>query len=583
MDEPRPQRRLAAILAADVAGYSRMMEQDETGTLAALKSRHSAVMQPLVASHRGRVVKLMGDGVLAEFTSAVDAVRCALALQQGYEAANADVAPERRMHLRIGINLGEILVDGEDIFGDDVNIAARLEGLADPGGICISAKVMVEVAGEVAVTFTDMGEQMVKNIGTPLRVYKSGGVPGALADAPAPGKPAIAVLAFRNMSGDPEQEYFADGVVEDIIAALSRMNGLAVISRNSSFSYKGRAVDIRQIARELGVRYVLEGSIRKAGARLRITAQLINAASGATLWADRYEGGAEDVFALQDQVTASVAGAIFPELEQAEIARAKAKPTSSLDTYDHYLHGTAHMYHWTESATRKALGHFYQAIALDPSFAAAHGAAARCHVALKAVGVDVLTHAEIAEAERLARRAVELSPMDEMALTPAAEVRSYIMGDSRGAIILAEQALAINPNLMVAWQALGWAQHWNGKIPESISSIRKAMALSPQDPGFAGLQAGLAFGLSLAGQHDEAILWAERALAAVPEQQLALHAYVASLVHSGRQAEAEQAAERLAGLYPDYSLTLMDKFMPYDVPDHRAYWFDALGRAGMPG
>src|SRR5467141_2070881 len=339
-------RRLAAILAADVAGYSRLMGADEAGTARALRE-HRAAADPLIAHHGGRIVKTTGDGVLIEFGSVVGAVECALALQQLTAERNAAIAGERRMEWRIGIHLGDALVEGDDILGDGVNIAARIEGIAEPGGICISEDAFRQVRGKIEAEFADIGEQRLKNIARPLRVYSIGPSPAteqpttSRTALPLPDKPSIAVLPFANMSGDPEQEYFADGMVEEITTALARLPWLFVIARNSSFTYKGRAVDVKQVARELGVRYVLEGSVRKAQNRVRITGQLIDTASGAHIWADRFDGALDDIFELQHQVASSVVGAIEPKLLQSEIERAIRKPTESLDAYDLYLRGLA--------------------------------------------------------------------------------------------------------------------------------------------------------------------------------------------------------------------------------------------------
>jgi adenylate cyclase len=337
-------RRLAAILAADVAGYSRLMGADEEGTLERLKALRRELIDPMIAEHHGRIVKTTGDGLLVEFASVVDAVRCAVEVQQAMPERNAGLGADNRIELRIGINLGDVIVEGDDLYGDGVNIAARIEALADAGGVFVSNTVHDHVRDRLPFVFEDLGEQQVKNITRPVRVYrvrdaaaaKSPSVP-AQPVLPLPDKPSIAVLPFANMSGDPEQEYFADGMVEEIITALSRIRWLFVIARNSSFTYKGQAVDVKQVGRELGVRYVLEGSVRKAGGRVRITAQLIDAQSGTHLWADRFDGSLENVFDLQDQVAASVAGVIEPTLQAAEIRRAADRPTSDPTAYDLYL------------------------------------------------------------------------------------------------------------------------------------------------------------------------------------------------------------------------------------------------------
>src|SRR5215469_13412371 len=347
------------------------MGMDEAGTLAQLKTHRRELIDAKIAEHRGRVVKTTGDGILIEFPSVVEAVGCAVEVQQGMAERNADVPEDKRITFRIGVNLGDIIIDGDDIHGDGVNIAARLEAIAEPGMVCISATGWEHARGKVPFVADDLGEHQLKNIERPVRVFRI--MSGAATTVtrkplPLPDKPSIAVLPFQNLSGDPEQEYFADGMVEDIITALSRYRWLFVIARNSSFTYKGRAVDVKQVARELGVRYVLEGSVRKAVSRVRIAGQLIDGSTGAHLWADRFEGALEDIFDLQDQVTASVVGAIAPKLEQAEIERAKRKPTESLDAYDYYLRGMAAVHLWTREGNQEAVSHFQRAIELDPSF-----------------------------------------------------------------------------------------------------------------------------------------------------------------------------------------------------------------------
>ena len=382
MGSERVERRLAAILAADVAGSCRLIGIDEEGTLAQLKALRKTLFDPEIAAHHGRVVKNTGDGALVEFASAVDAARCAVDIQRGMATQNTDVADDQRIEFRIGIHLGDIIIDDDDIFGDGVNIAARLEGIAEPGGVCMSDDAYRQVRGKVDIAFDDMGPQLLKNIAEPMRTWRvrltgqtplqSGPAVSQPQALPLPDKPSIAVLPFQNMSGDPEQEYFADGMVEEIITALSRNHQLFVIARNSSFTFKGRAVDIKQVARDLGVRYVLEGSVRKSGNRIRITGQLIDAASGAHLWADRYDGALGDVFELQDQVATSVVGAIAPSLTQAEMERAKRKPTNSLDAYDYYLRGLTALWQYTKDGTEQACGLFERSVALDPQFAPAY-------------------------------------------------------------------------------------------------------------------------------------------------------------------------------------------------------------------
>src|SRR6202521_348622 len=379
-------RRLAAILAADVAGDSRLIGADEEGTLIRLRSIRAELIDPKITEHRGRIVKTTGDGLLVEFSSVVDALRCATQIQRGMAEGNSAVPADGQIEFRIGIHQGDVVVEDGDIFGDGVNVAARLEGLAEPGGICVSARVQEDTAGKLALVFEDMGEQELKNIARPLRVYRiqTGAPASESRQAPLslPDKPSIAVLPFANMSGDPEQEYFADGMVEEIITALSRIRWLFVIARNSTFTYKGRAVDVKEVGRELGVRYVLEGSVRKAGTRVRITGQLIDAITGTHLWADRFDGSLEDVFELQDKVAISVAGVIEPALQAAEMRRSAARPTSDLTAYDLYLRALATVSSITKERFFAALGLLEQATAIDPNYGPALSLAALCHLRL---------------------------------------------------------------------------------------------------------------------------------------------------------------------------------------------------------
>jgi TolB-like protein/class 3 adenylate cyclase len=392
--QARVERRLAAILAVDVAGYSRLMEADEEGTLFALRALRRDLADPKIAEHRGRIVKTTGDGLLAEFASVVDAVRCAVDLQRAMAERNADIPPAKRIEFRIGIHQGDIIVEDGDIFGDGVNLAARLEGLAEPSGICVSGRVHADVAGKLDVGFEDLGEQQLKNISRPVRVFRAQlGAPKPAAETPSalplPDKPSIAVLPFQNMTGDAEQEYFVDGMVEEITTAISRLPWLFVIARNSSFTYKGKAIDVKQVARELGVRYVLEGSVRKAGNRVRITGQLIDTASSAHIWADRFDGALDDIFELQDQVAASVVGAIEPKLRQSEIERATRKPTESLDAYDLYLRALAQIQKYTRPSRDAAIALLKKALAIDPSYAPAAAAIGWCRMVEGAVGSPV--------------------------------------------------------------------------------------------------------------------------------------------------------------------------------------------------
>ena len=584
-------RRLAAILVADVVGYSRLMEADEAGTLGALRQRRASVLDPVVRANHGRIVKVMGDGVLIEFASAVDAVKAALALQVGMTDANTDVAPDRQIIMRIGINLGDVIGEGRDIYGESVNIAARLETLAEPGGICVSAKVHDEVDRKVDCSFQDMGPQSVKNIARDVRAYHVRPVGAEQAahpkpdltrpDLALPDRPSIAVLPFQNMSADAEQEYFADGMVEDIITELSRAKWLFVIARNSSFAYKGKAVDIKQVGRELGVRYVLEGSVRRAGQRLRITGQLIDASTGAHLWADRFDGDVADVFDLQDQITQSVVGTIAPRMELAEIDRTKHKPTESMDAYDHHLRGMAEFNTFDRAANARALTHFLRAFELDPEYAAACGMAARTYA--QRVGFGWLGDPEIesSEAIRLARLAAKLGPDDAIALAAAGFAMSCFHNVPDGDALL-ERAVALNPNLAWAWHMSGISKVWCGYPEEAILRAARALRLSPQDTQAFGIQSVLAFGNLMAGHFDTAISHAETCLRLRPHFLFGQAVLAASAASAGRHELAARATARMAELQPDLRVATLKNWLSFVHPEDNEKWEQALRRAGLP-
>jgi TolB-like protein/class 3 adenylate cyclase len=500
-------RRLAAIVAADVAGYSRLMGLDEVGTARTLRE-HLVVTDALVAQHGGRIVKTTGDGVLLEFLSVVDAVECAIAVQAVMTQRNAEVAADRRMLFRIGVNLGDILVEGEDILGDGVNIAARLESIADPGGICVSSSAYDQVRGKVAAEFSDLGEQKLKNIDRPVRAYsviQVGSQQPAL-DAESkprvvPNKPSIAVLPFQNMSGDPEQEYFADGIVEDIITQLSHFKSLFVIARNSTFTYKGKAVDIKQVGEELGVRYVLEGSVRKAGGRLRITGQLIEAQTNRHLWADKFDGAPEDVFDLQDRITTRVVGLIAPQIERAEIERAKQKPTASLDGHDFYLRGMALIHKYNFSNEAQAF--FQKAHQLDSEFAAAYAMDAFVLLNQHTMLGRSLSEEKQAETLRLAETAAELANDDALALARAAHVLAYFGRQYDRAMQLADRAISLNPNSSPAWHSRGWIAINCCKPDQAIESFSQSIRFNPKDPGILAAWVGTSYALWMKEKYEE--------------------------------------------------------------------------------
>ena len=585
MPPERVERKLAAILAADVAGYSRLMGADEEGTLARLKAHRAEVIDPKIAEHRGRVVKTTGDGILIEFSSVVDAVRCATEVQRAMAERNAEIPDVKRIEFRVGINLGDIIIDGSDIHGDGVNIAARLEGIANPGTTYISDSSYQQVRDKLAIDFEDMGEHQLKNIARPVRVYRVqlGGTPANESPTLAlPDKPSIAVLPFQNMSGDPEQEYFADGIVEEIITALSRMRWLFVIARNSSFVYKAKAIDVKQVGRELGVRYVLEGSVRKAANRVRITGQLVDTTKGAHLWADRFDGGLDDIFDLQDQVTASVVGAIAPTLEKAEIERAKRKPTESLDAYDYYLRGMANVHLWTKEANSEALRLFYKAIELDPDFASAYGMAAWCYAWRKWNGWMIDRKQEIAETRRLAQRAAELGKDDAVALCRGGFALGHVVGDLEGGAVLINRALVLNPNLATAWLLSGWIRAFLGEPEVAIEHLTRAMRLSPLDPLTFLAQGGIAWAHFFAARYDEVSSWAEKALREQPNYVQGMRMSAAGHALAGRLEEAQKAMACMRQFDPELRVSNLKDVIGFFGTDDFARYAEALRKAGLP-
>ena len=583
MAEARVERRLAAILAADVAGYSRLMGVDEEATLAALKAYRRELIDPKIAEHRGRIVKTTGDGVLVEFASAVDAVRCAMEIQRATAERNADVPEDSRIEFRIGINVGDIIIDEGDIYGDGVNIAARVEALASPGAICLSDNAYQQIKGKLALDVSDMGEHQLKNIAQPVRIYgvRLEGMQ-VRTSLPLPDKPSIAVLPFTNMSGDPEQEYFADGMVEDIITALSRMRWLFVIARNSSFTYKGRAVDIKRVGRELGVRYILEGSVRKVADRVRITGQLIETVTGAHLWADRFDGSLEDVFDLQDRVTVCVVSAIAPKMEQAEIERSKRKPTESLDAYDYFLRGTASLHLGTKDAISEALQLFSRAIELDPDFAAAYGKAAWCYVIRKTNGWTSDFAQDVAETARLARRATELGREDPVALCWGGYALAYVVRTVDAGLAFIDQALSLDENFAAAWGCSGWVRIFLGQHELAIDRFQRALRLSPRDPNLFHVRTGIAYAYLLSNRYDEAASSVQDALRDQPTYLGGIRILAASKALGGQLEEAREATTRLLELDPAMRISnLKDRISPLRPEDFVKY-SDGLRKAGLP-
>ena len=578
-------RRLAAILAADVAGYSRLMGADEEATLAALKAIRRELSDPKVNEHHGRIVKTTGDGLLIEFSSVVDAVRCAVEVQRAMAERNTEVPEARRIEFRIGINLGDIILDDDDIYGDGVNIAARLEALAEPGGICVSRVVHDQVRDKLDVVFEDMGEQQVKNIARPVHIWRVrlGAKPAVSAPLALPDKPSIAVLPFQNMSGDPEQEYFADGMVEEIITALSRIRWLFVIARNSSFTYKGKPVDVKQVARELGVRYILEGSVRKAGGRVRITAQLIDASTGAHLWADRFDGSLEGVFELQDQVASGVVGSIEPRLRQSEIERANRKLTESLDAYDLYLRALALRDIHTDESVREAVALLKRALAIDPNYAPAKALIGWHRVHQTSHGRSPVSDTDTAEAVALARQALEAGKDDPDTLWMAAATLTIFAGELTVAAAAIDRALTLNPNSAHAWMVRGVVSVNLGQPGPAIEACERAMRLSPLDRQRRNFTTGIARAHLVAGRYEEAADWAERTLRDEPGCRAALVTKAIACAHLARMEEARAALSQQIEAQPGLTIARYRAFWSRVFsPELMEISLSGLRKAGLP-
>jgi TolB-like protein/class 3 adenylate cyclase len=581
-----PVRRLAAILAADVAGYSRLMGEDEEGTHERLKAHLAGLVNPKIAEYRGRIVKNTGDGFLAEFASVVDAVRCAVEVQRGMAVRNAETPPEKRIEFRIGINLGDVIVEERDIFGDGVNVAARLEALAEPGGVLISNTVHDHVRDRLPFAFEDLGEHQIKNIARPVRAYRVRDT-GTVSKSPSPpplplpDKPSIAVLPFANLSGDPEQEYFADGVVEEIVTALSCIRWLFVIARNSTFTYKGQVTDVKQVGRELGVRYVLEGSVRKADNRVRITGQLIDVTSGAHIWAHRFDGTLDDIFELQDQVASGVVAAIEPKLVWSEIKRAIRKPTESLDAYDLYLRALAQFNSWTLKGSREAIDLLRKALALDPAYAAAFGLFASCRVFQQAR--SAASDEEVAEGVRFARRAIEMGWEDPAALQMGGWGIFNLAGERASGLSAIERALALNPNSAHAWNIAGWAHGFCNRPAPAIEAIHKAIRLSPVDPHRWSFDGGLALAQLVAGRYEQTIEWANRALDAQPRATAVIGYKAVACGHLDRVEEGHASIKRLRELRPGFTVTRAKGALgKFAAPEVLAIFLEGYRKAGLP-
>lgn len=583
------ERRLAAILAADVVGYSRLMGVDEAGTLAALRALLKEVVEPTLKRHRGRVVKLMGDGLLAEFASVVDAVAAAVEIQEATPERSAHLPEDRRIALRVGVNIGDIAVEGGDIFGDGVNIAARLQEVADPNGMAVSDDAYRQLSGRLNVPFQDAGEKALKNIKQKVRTWLWSPTQ-TLSNAPVsdtqlalPDKPSIAVLPFDNLTGDPEQEYFADGMTEDIITGLSRFRSLFVIARNSTFSYKGKSPDVRAVARDLGVRYVLEGSVRRGGDRIRITGQLIEAETGNHLWAERYDRKLEDIFDVQDEVTASIVVAIAPEIDEAERTLAQRKPPGSLDIWSRFQIGLAASYISTKEALKSAIEQFDEINTLDPTFAPAfaYGVLARFRIL---VHYDWNNKELVDQAREKARRAIALDPKNPDCLMAESRVYTHLH-QYEVAISKAEEAISLNPNSAMAHFFLGLVLGRTGRYEEAIAQLDRSIRLSPRDAfagGFFGFKAVMLFHV---GRYEEAVDWARRANSSTSPRPGVYLYFTASLIKLDRKEEAVAGLAEFMRLSPNITLSEWRERTSLQFPragKATEVLIEALREAGMP-
>ena len=588
MSDQRVPRRLAAIMAADVVGYSRLMEADEAGTRARMRSLHAELIDPRIAADGGRIVKTTGDGILVEFASAVDAVKNALEIQSAMATYNAELPEAEWLVFRVGVNLGDVIIEGDDIHGDGVNVAARLEGLCAPGEVYVSGTVRDHVEGKLKAAFDDLGEQSVKNIARPVPVFRAReesaeATSNGRAAAPPPpsDKPSIAVLPFDNLSGDPEQEYFSDGIAEDIITGLSHVRTFLVIARNSTFSYKGTSPDIRDVARDLGVRYVLEGSVRKAGNRVRITAQLIDAATGAHLWADRYDREMEDIFAVQDEITQTVVGAIEPELSRAEQQRALMKPPESLDAWDLYSRGLWNFARPDPEHNREAQALFARATELDPNFCAAHAYLVFAKFLSVIFGFAEDRAATVEEMMVIGKNALAADGGDAFAHFAIAGAH-LITVDTGPAIAALERASALNPSFALAHHWLGDAYGLAGETDKAIACEDTAMRLSPADPHTYGFTMVSGLACFVARRFDEAENWMRKSTRQPSPPPMSYVLLLACLGMAGRRSEVPGVFEEFEKKFPDYDIeTFFSSSRWVQSPERAEIFREGLRKAGV--
>jgi adenylate cyclase len=580
------QRKLAAIVSADVVGFSRLMGVDESGTLAAMQAHRRKLWDPVTNQFNGRIVGTAGDGQLIEFASAVAAVECSITIQRGMLERNSELPQDRQMLLRIGVNMGEVIVAGDELYGDGVNIAARLQELSEPGGIAIADIVHGQVHDKLDVTFTDDGEHEAKNIARPIHVWRwahedaptMAGAPTSTEVPALPDKPSIAVLPFENMSGDPEQEYFADGMAEDIITALSRIDMLFVIARNSSFTYKGRAVDIRQVARELGVRYVLEGSVRRAGDRVRITGQLLEAESGSHLWADKFDGALEDIFELQDQIAESVVGILEPTLRTAEIERSRRKRPENLDAYDLYLQATPMVFSFRADENQRAIDLLDRAIELDPNMAASLAFKAWCMTQRIAAGWNVLTPEFQTEAVALAQAAIAADDQHAIALATAGFTLAAMGKDYRAGVAAVRRALDLNNNSAYVCMHAGYVLYFDNPPEEAIPLIERAMRLSPIDPLNYHFLQGIAAAQLIARRPQQAYEYGLRSVAENGNWNVSKRFLASACGHLGR---IDEGKRYLSLIDTKKTISAVRLWTPYRSEETLNYFLDGLRKVGL--
>jgi adenylate cyclase len=578
------ERRLAAIFAADVAGYSRLIGADEEGTLARLKAHRRELIDPTIAEHQGRIVKTTGDGVLAEFASPVKAVRCAIDVQHGMAGRNAGVPEGQRIEFRIGINLGDVIVEDDgDIYGDGVNVAARLENIAEPGAVYISRTVRDFVDGTPELVLEDLGERELKNIARPVQVFRIAPpqtAGAAQAGPPAvPHKPSIAVLPFTNMSGDAEQEYFSDGITEDLITDLSKISGLFIIARNSSFAYKRRSVKVQEIGRDLGVRFVLEGSIRKVGNRVRITAQLIDAGSGGHLWAERFDRELTDIFATQDEVVEKIVAALAVNLTQGEAQRLRRRGTASVEAYETWLRARELLSRSTREAIAQAKAMYRRAIEIDPNFAAPHAGLSLATISEYVSDWAADPQEALDEAERWARRALELDdqePVSHMALGNVMLWRR----NHEGALAEFGRMIALDPNFAQGHSATGLALMYAGRAAEALEAFAIAKRLDPHSPSIV-LHFVAQANFSL-GRYEAAAEHLLERIARTPATDSSRMLLAACYGHRGRVDEARAAWAGLMKVNPDFSLAQRARVLPYKEPRDFQRIAEGLAKAGLP-